>query len=161
MEQLTRDLNDVGIQVAEPFRFNFEIAWEVAHKVGGIHTVIRSKAPVTTGELGDQYCMIGPYHEPTVKLEVEVMEPEFSVTREVVESMRNDGVKVVYGRWLIDGYPKVILFDLGSTYYRLNHWRQEFWDLTHIGVPDDDREGRDAIVFGFLTSWFITEVSLS
>jgi glycogen(starch) synthase len=55
----------------------------------------------------------------------------------------------------------VILFDLGSTYYRLNHWRQEFWDLTHIGVPDDDREGRDAIVFGFLTSWFITEVSLS
>jgi glycogen(starch) synthase len=105
--------------------------------------------------------MIGPYHEPTVKLEVEVMEPEFSVTREVVESMRNDGVKVVYGRWLIDGYPKVILFDLGSTYYRLNHWRQEFWDLTHIGVPDDDREGRDAIVFGFLTSWFITEVSLS
>lgn len=38
--------------------------------------------------------MIGPYHEPTVKLEVEVMEPEFSVTKEVVESMRKEGVKV-------------------------------------------------------------------
>lgn len=64
--------------------------------VGGIHTVIRSKAPVTTAELGDQYCMIGPYHEPTVKLEVEVMEPEFSVTQEVVESMKKEGVKVRY-----------------------------------------------------------------
>ena len=45
-------------------------------------------------ELGDMYCMIGPYHEPTVKLEVEVMEPELSVTREVIESMRNAGVTV-------------------------------------------------------------------
>ena len=62
--------------------------------VGGIHTVIRSKASVTTGELGDQYCMIGPFHDPTVRLEVEVMEPESSLTREVVEAMRKEGVKV-------------------------------------------------------------------
>lgn len=101
------------VEVAEPFRFTFEIAWEVAHKgnphslfyresshnnlyilVGGIHTVLRSKAAVTTSELGDQYYMIGPYHEPTVKLEVEVMEPEFPVAREVVESMRKEGVNV-------------------------------------------------------------------
>uniref|UniRef100_A0A1X7UI12 Glycogen [starch] synthase n=2 Tax=Amphimedon queenslandica TaxID=400682 RepID=A0A1X7UI12_AMPQE len=143
--------------VAEPFRFSFEIAWEVAHKVGGIHTVIRSKAPVTTAELGDQYCMIGPYHEPTVKLEVEVMEPELSVTKEVVESMKKEGVKVVYGRWLIEGYPKVILFDLGSSYWRLSQWKQEIWDLCHIGIPDNDGESQDAVVFGFLTFWFISE----
>ena len=62
--------------------------------VGGIHTVIRSKAGVTTGELGDLYCMIGPYHEPTVRLEVEVMEPELSVTKEVIESMKKEGVNV-------------------------------------------------------------------
>ena len=65
--------------------------------VGGIYTVIRSKAAVTTAELGDQYCMIGPYHEPTVRLEVEVMEPDFPVIRDVVEGMKNDGVKVSLG----------------------------------------------------------------
>ena len=43
--------------------------------------------------------MIGPYHEPTVKLEVEVMEPEFSVTREVVECMRKEGINVSNG-WM-------------------------------------------------------------
>ena len=64
------------------------------YPVGGIHTVIRSKAGVTTGELGDLYCMIGPYHEPTVRLEVEVMEPELSVTKEVIESMKKEGVNV-------------------------------------------------------------------
>lgn len=62
--------------------------------VGGIHTVIRTKAGVTTNELGDQYCMIGPYHEPTVKLEVETAEPDLSVTGEVIESMRREGVNV-------------------------------------------------------------------
>lgn len=144
-------------EVAEPFRFNFEIAWEVAHKVGGIHTVIRSKAGVTTGELGDLYCMIGPYHEPTVRLEVEVMEPELSVTKEVIESMKKEGVNVVFGRWLIDGYPKVILLDLGSTYWRLSQWKKELWELSHIAVPDGDKEAEDVLVFGFLTYWFISE----
>ena len=87
--------------------------------VGGIHTVIRSKASVTTGELGDQYCMIGPFHDPTVRLEVEVMEPEFSLTREVVEAMRKEGVKVSLNNF-VDGWKDewtvktiVLIFSLG------------------------------------------------
>ena len=56
--------------------------------------MLRSKAGVTTAELGDQYCMIGPYNESCVRLEVEVMEPELSVMKETIEVLRNDGVKV-------------------------------------------------------------------
>lgn len=56
--------------------------------------MIRTKAGVTTNELGDQYCMVGPYHEPTVKLEVEISEPDLSVTKEVIESMRSEGINV-------------------------------------------------------------------
>ena len=56
--------------------------------------MIRSKAAVTTAELGDQYCLIGPYNEACVRLEVEVMEPESSVMKETVEAMRSEGVKV-------------------------------------------------------------------
>ena len=37
-----------------PSRWCFECAWEVGNKVGGIYTVIRSKAGVSTNELGDQ-----------------------------------------------------------------------------------------------------------
>ncbi len=57
-------------------RFVFEVSWEVVNKVGGIYTVLRTKAPISTDELGDQYCMIGPYNEERVKLEVEVLDPE-------------------------------------------------------------------------------------
>jgi glycogen(starch) synthase len=148
---------EYGGDVAEPFRFNFEIAWEVANKVGGIYTVIRSKAGVTTSELGDQFCMIGIYTEANVSLEVETTEPELSVMRECIDVMRQADVKIVFGRWLIDGYPKVLLFDLGSSYHRLEQWRKELWEMSKIGIPDDDKEARDAIVFGFLTNWFLTE----
>lgn len=144
-------------KVAEPYRFNFEIAWEVANKVGGIYTVLRSKAGVTTAELGDQYCMLGPYNEDCVKLEVEVMEPEFSIMKESIEVLRKEGVKVVFGRWLIDGYPNVCLFDLGSAYWQLENWRKDLWELSRIGIPDSDKESRDSIVFGNLVFWFLRE----
>ncbi|CAK5013926.1 unnamed protein product [Meloidogyne enterolobii] len=39
-------------------RFVFECAWEVVNKVGGIYTVLRTKAPISTDELGDQYYMM-------------------------------------------------------------------------------------------------------
>lgn len=44
--------------------------------------------------------MIGPFHDPTVRLEVEVMEPESSLTREVVEAMRKEGVKVSINKFV-------------------------------------------------------------
>lgn len=116
----TTDLSEG--EVADPFRFNFEIAWEVANKgkvspqsslnrdhlamstsynnsiqifiVGGIYTVLRSKAGVTTAELGDSYCMLGKYNESTVKLEVEIVEPEMSIMKETIEVLRNEGFNV-------------------------------------------------------------------
>ena len=38
----------------------FEVSWEVCNKVGGIHTVIASKAPTVKCLLGDKYITIGP-----------------------------------------------------------------------------------------------------
>jgi glycogen(starch) synthase len=45
----------------------FEIATEVAHRVGGIYSVIKSKAPVTTAEYGDRYTLIGPLNHHSVR----------------------------------------------------------------------------------------------
>lgn len=48
---------------------------------------------------------------------------------------------------------------MGSTYWRLGQWRTELWEMAHVGIPEEDKESRDAIVFGFLTHWFISQVS--
>ena len=38
----------------------FEISWEVCNKVGGINTVIATKARTVCGKYGDRYFTIGP-----------------------------------------------------------------------------------------------------
>jgi len=67
-------------------------------------------------------------------------------------------VQVVYGRWLIDGYPKVVLFDIAAALWKVDDWKQEIWDTSHIGIPWVDQEATDAVAFGFLTAIFLNEV---
>ena len=65
---------------------------------------------------------------------------------------------MVYGRWLIDGYPQVVLFDIASAAWKLDDWKREIWDSCHVGVPWHDREANDAIILGALVAWFLGEV---
>ncbi|RUS84324.1 hypothetical protein EGW08_007918 [Elysia chlorotica] len=148
---------DRGASAAAQNKWLFEIAWEVANKVGGIYTVIKTKAPVTVEEWGEQYCLIGPYNESCVRTEVEILEPHHIVFRETIANMRRAGFKVYFGRWLIDGYPKVILFDIGSAAWKLDEFKHELWEAANIGVPWHDRESNDAVIFGALVAWFLQD----
>uniref|UniRef100_A0A646QF50 Glycogen [starch] synthase n=1 Tax=Hemiscolopendra marginata TaxID=943146 RepID=A0A646QF50_9MYRI len=148
---------DRGITAAAENKWAFEISWEVANKVGGIYTVIRSKAGITVEELGDQYILMGPYNESLVQTEVELVDADHEIISPVIASMKDHGIKVYYGRWLIDGYPQVILFDIGSAAWKLDEWKRELWNVSNIGIPWHDRESNDAVVFGFLVTWFIQE----
>ena len=38
----------------------FEVSWEVCNKVGGIHTVISTKARTVQNKMGDNYILVGP-----------------------------------------------------------------------------------------------------
>ena len=69
--------------------------------------------------------MKGPYIEERVRLEVEVLEPETANLKYTLDQMTEWGFRVVYGRWLIDGYPKVLLFDIGSAAWKLDNWKHE------------------------------------
>ena len=62
--------------------------------VGGIYTVIRSKAPVTVDELKNEYCLVGPYKEHKVNLEVEICEPQLPAIREAMDILQREGIKV-------------------------------------------------------------------
>lgn len=57
--------------------------------------MIRSKAYVSTEEMGDQYCLIGPYKETSARTEVE--EGNFlphNPLNQTVQKMRDQGYKV-------------------------------------------------------------------
>lgn len=63
-------------------------------EVGGIYTVLRSKAPISTEELGDQYCMLGPLREERWRLEVEPIAPESRNIRHAIKKLAEGGFKV-------------------------------------------------------------------
>jgi glycogen(starch) synthase len=136
----------------------FEVAWEVANKVGGIYTVIRTKVPTTVAEFGERYCLIGPWNKAKAAMEVDPMEIPSKPFREAVENMRAAGVDVMYGKWLIDGAPSVLLFDLNSARKWLSEWKTDIWLSSQIPSPPDDSETDEAILFGYLVQWFIGEV---
>ena len=126
--------------------------------VGGIYTVIRTKAETTVEELGNRYFLIGPYNEQLVRTEVEVEEPPELAFQEALQALRSQGIRCVYGHWLIDGYPTVLLFDIGTAAYKLDEWKHDFWKVTNIGIPNHDRESNDALLFGYCVAWFLEEI---
>ena len=63
--------------------------------VGGIYTVIRSKASASVEELGDHYILLGPYKEHCAKQEVETFElPPGTPLAIAVQKLRDRGFKV-------------------------------------------------------------------
>ncbi|RKO88832.1 glycogen synthase [Blyttiomyces helicus] len=125
--------------------------------VGGIYTVIKSKCPVTCAEYGDRYCLIGPL-VPSASQEVEpVDEPQSIAMRDTLASLRARGVHFLYGKWLVEGSPYVLLLDVGSAGHRMNEWKSDLWNVAGIPSPPDDNETNEAILFGYLVAWFLGE----
>ncbi|GJM26357.1 MAG: glycosyl transferase [Phycisphaerae bacterium] len=136
----------------------FEIAWEVCNQVGGIYTVLRSKAAVTTEDWGDRYCLIGPYVEEKAAVEFEELElgPTLGKT---IETLRATGMKIHYGRWLVTGNPRVLLIDVGASAHKLDEFRHSFWTDCQINYPDGDTETNDCVSFGYLLAQFFEALS--
>ncbi|ODQ50423.1 glycogen synthase [Saitoella complicata NRRL Y-17804] len=136
----------------------FEIATEVANRVGGIYSVIKSKAPVTTAEYGSRYVAIGPLNPRSAEVEVEeIPVPAGTPLETTLRSMSERGIRWLYGRWLIEGAPKVLLFDTGSAYKWLDEWKGDLWSVAGIPSPAHDSEMNETIVFGYVVAWFLGE----
>jgi glycogen(starch) synthase len=93
-------------------------------------------------------------------VEVEPIEPKDPALLATIKSMEERGVKMLYGRWLIDGAPRVLLFDTGTGYRWLDEWKGDLWSSAGIPSPPGDSETNEAIVFGYLIAWFLGEYTM-
>lgn len=64
--------------------------------VGGIYTVIKTKAPVTCQEYGDRYTLIGPLSYKSAPMEVEAI--EWDKPAPIGEGEREDSVALYNSR---------------------------------------------------------------
>lgn len=136
----------------------FEVATEVANKVGGIYSVLKSKAPITVAEYRERYTLVGPLNYNSAQIEVEELPVKDPYIKETLDSMSNRGIRWLYGRWLIEGAPRVLLFDIHSAGGHLNEWKSDLWNIAGIPTPDHDQETNDAILLGYLVAWFLGEL---
>ncbi len=135
----------------------FEIAWEVCRQIGGIYTVLRSKAPSTVEDWGDRYFLIGPYDPATAATEFEPLAPGAALAW-TLSACEARGIKIHHGRWLISGNPTVLLIDYQPARDRLNEFKYRYWEDTRVSLPPGDGESDDATLFGYLVADFFEEL---
>ena len=91
--------------VAQP-RSLIEISSEAGRKVGGIYTVLRSKAPVLHKKFGDGYLLISFLDEKCSE-DVKFTEPPERL-RAIFDELANEGIHCMYGKWIYGDNANVI-----------------------------------------------------
>jgi len=134
-----------------------EASWEVANKQGGIYTVLKSKASVSVKEMGERYVMLGPLRSSHMHEVEPFSPPPCTPLARSMRKCREKGWQVIAGRWLVEGNPTVVLFDIGTAAGNMNAWKHELYEKTHIGIPHEDIEVNDLVIFGFMVAQFIAD----
>lgn len=125
----------------------FEISWEVCNKVGGIYTVVSTKARTLSDVEGLNAIYVGP------DLWKEKENPLFTEDKRLWSAWRksvcNDKMTVRCGYWEIPGRPKVILVDYTGYMDDKDAIYTDMWldfqvDSLH-GYGDYD----DSMIFGY------------
>ena len=95
----------------------FEVSWEVCNKVGGIYTVVSSKAQEAVKRFGDNYFLLGPLRDSNPGfIEGQPGDADSVQWETFRRAAAIHGLKCRFGRWGIPGSPKVILVDWKGRY---------------------------------------------
>ena len=106
--------------------FIFESSWEVCNKVGGIYTVLSTRANTLQQELQDKVFFIGPdvWHENTCPY----FKEDAKLLAEWKKTATEEGLKVKVGRWTIPGNPIAILVDFQKYFKKKNEIYGWLWE---------------------------------
>jgi glycogen(starch) synthase len=136
-----------------------EIAWEVCNQVGGIYTVIRSKAPAMVENATGPFCMIGPYLGKNIQAELEPLDDVEDVFGQAAANLRKRGYDVHYAEWLITGKPRVVLLNPNAIEDKaLGVIKYLLWKNHGVGTPDHSPLINQVVGFGYLTKLFLDEL---
>ncbi|WP_314968647.1 glycogen/starch synthase [Phocaeicola abscessus] len=105
----------------------FETSWEVCNKIGGIYTVLSTRAKTLQEALTDRIFFIGP------DIWGKKMNPTFAEDTNLLTAWREhawrvDGLKVRTGRWNVPGYPVVFLVDFRSLFVEKDTIYARMWE---------------------------------
>ena len=108
----------------------FESSWEVCNKVGGIYTVLSTRAKTLQDTMKDRILFIGPdfWNEH----ECPYFKEDASLFADWQWEAKEQGLKLKVGRWTIPGEPIAILVDFKPFFEKKNEIYGWLWE--HYGV---------------------------
>jgi glycogen synthase len=136
-----------------------EVAWEVCNQVGGIYTVIRTKAPSMVQHANGPYCMVGPYLSRNIQAELEPLDDSEDVFGQAAAILRKKGYDVHYAEWLVTGKPRVVLLNPNAVQDKsLSVVKYLLWKNHGISTPANNSLISQIVSFGYLTKLFFDEL---
>ena len=108
----------------------FESSWEVCNKVGGIYTVLSTRAKTLQEEMKDRIIFIGP--DCWKENECPYFKEDSTLFAQWQWEAKEQGLKVRVGRWTVPGEPVAILVDFTPYYEKKDEIYTWLWE--HYGV---------------------------
>lgn len=125
----------------------FESSWEVCNKVGGIYTVLSTRARTMCEKLGDHVVFIGPdcwqSHESPYFKEDE------SLLASWHKQAEKDGLHFRAGRWLVPGNPIALLVDYNSLRPRIDEAKGKLWEWFGVDSLHAYGDYDDSLLFAW------------
>ncbi|MEX2370910.1 MAG: alpha-glucan family phosphorylase [Bacteroidales bacterium] len=132
----------------------FEVSWEVCNKIGGIHTVISTKATSVIEQMKNKYIVIGPdvWRDSGEH-------PEFREDSGLFDDWRDhaaeEGLIVRTGHWKIGGDPVAILVDFTPFFNKKDDIFSKFWEIYHLDSLSGQWDYVEPMLFGYATGRII------
>ena len=104
----------------------FESSWEVCNKVGGIYTVLSSRAKTLQSEMKDRIIFIGP--DFWKEKESPYFKEDSALFADWQWAAKEQGLKVRVGRWTVPGEPVAILVDFTPYFEEKNEIYGWLWE---------------------------------
>ena len=125
----------------------FEVSWEVCNKIGGIHTVLATRATLVREKFADKYITIGPdlwqHRENPEFIEDESLFPSW------LARTREEGLRVRTGYWNIKGKPIAILVDFSHYISEKNEILTYYWNTQQLDSLDASWDFTESALFGY------------
>ena len=109
----------------------FESSWEVCNKVGGIYTVLSTKAHTLQQSFKDKLIFIGPDVWANTNAP-DFIEDDVLFTDWKTHAKTTDNLKVKVGRWNVPGTPPVILVDFKPFFKERDSFFYSMWESFRV-----------------------------
>lgn len=110
----------------------FETSWEVCNKVGGIYTVLSTKAKTLHKRYKDNLIFIGPDLWTVDTPSPYFVEGKTPLTQWQENALLPEGMRVRVGRWNVPGRPIALLVSYNTLYPYKNALYGEMWSRYRV-----------------------------